>query len=327
MRVKHLGAVFIILLSVFGLNLSTAEETLTLRLGFVDPANASYPRGGQKFADELYKLSGGRVKVQVVANGQLGGEKKMLEDAAAGKLEMFSVVNSVLSQYVPEMAILDLPFLFDTSEQAQSAVDGKLGELIRRAAERYGVHILGFLESGFRDVFSSKPVETPSDFKGLKLRTMENQMQMALFKALGAEVYPMPAHEQYAALKEGKIDANENAIGNMLVNRYYKLIKHVTNTHHQYTFVMIGISDKAWQQLPEDLKPLFYKAMQKAVWWQRNDLKEINEHAIEVLKLNGVQFHDIDRKKIKEKVVPAIGKLNAKVPQEWLDAYYEVIAP
>ena len=318
------GAVFAAA-AAFSAN-AMAADSVTFKLGFVDPANSSYALGGKKFAEELDKLTGGKVKVQVVAGGTLGGEREMYEGAQMGTMDMISVVNTVLSQFIPELVLLDQPFLFDNDEQAHAAVDGKLGQLIAKKAEAQGVHIIGALESGFRDTFSKNPIKTADDYKGMKIRTMENKMQIAAFNALGAIATPMPATEQYTALQQGTIDGCENAVGNMLINRYYEVIKNVTNSHHQFTYIFIGVSDRAWKKIPDEFKPKVYEAMKAAVAWQRQNLKEINENAIKELKAKGVQFYDIDREAMKAKVLPAVEKLRANVPQEWIDAYKEAVA-
>ena len=150
-----------------------ADDTITLRLGFVDPASSSYAMGGQKFADECARLTDGKVQVKVLAGGTLGGEREMYEGAQMGTMDMVSVVNTVLSQFIPEMVLLDQPFLFDTVEQAHAAVDGKLGQLVAEKAAAQGIHIIGWLESGFRDTFSKNPIKSVDDFNGVKIRTMD----------------------------------------------------------------------------------------------------------------------------------------------------------
>ena len=287
---------------------------VTLRLGFVDPASSSYAMGGQKFADELEKLTNGAVKVQVLAGGTLGGEREMYEGAQMGTMDMVTVVNTVLSQFIPELVLL------------HAAVDGKLGELVAQKALEQGVHIIGWLESGFRDTFSKEPVKSVDDFHGLKIRTMENKMQIAAFNALGAISTPMPATEQYTALQQGTIDACENAVGNMLINRYYEVIKNVTNTRHQFTYILVGVSDRAWNKIPDEYKPMVGQAMKTAVEWQRQNLAEINANATEELKKLGVNFYEIDREALKAKVLPEVEKLRANVPQEWVDAVNEAVA-
>lgn len=303
-----------------------ADDTVTLRLGFVDPASSSYAMGGQKFADECARLTDGKVQVKVLAGGTLGGEREMYEGAQMGTMDMVTVVNTVLSQFIPELVLLDQPFLFDTVEQAHAAVDGKLGQLVAEKAAAQGIHIIGWLESGFRDTFSKDPIKSVDDFNGVKIRTMENKMQIAAFNAVGAIATPMPATEQYTALQQGTIDACENAVGNMLINRYYEVIKNVTNTKHQFTYILVGVSDRAWNKIPDELKPKVEEAMKIAVEWQRKNLQEINDNATAELKKLGVQFYDIDREAMKAKVLPEVEKLRAHVPAEWVAAVEEAVA-
>ena len=307
-------------------SVSAYADPIKLVMGFVDPASSSYAMGGQKFADECKRLTDGQVEVEVIAGGTLGGEREMLEGAQMGTIDVVTVVNTVLSQFIPEMVILDQPFLFDTVEQAHAAADGKIGELVKAKAAEQGIHMIGWLESGFRDTFSKNPIKSADDFKGVKIRTMENKMQIAAFNATGAIATPMPATEQYTALQQGTIDACENAVGNMLKNRYYEVIKNVTNTKHQFTYILVGLSDRAWNSIPDELKPKVEEAMKNAVAWQRQNLKEINDEATEELKKLGVNFYDIDREALKAKVLPEVEKLRNNVPQEWVDAVAEAVA-
>ena len=307
-------------------SVSAYADPIKLVMGFVDPASSSYAMGGQKFADECKRLTDGQVEVEVIAGGTLGGEREMLEGAQMGTIDVVTVVNTVLSQFIPEMVILDQPFLFDTVEQAHAAADGKIGELVKAKAAEQGIHMIGWLESGFRDTFSKNPIKSVDDFKGVKIRTMENKMQIAAFNATGAIATPMPATEQYTALQQGTIDACENAVGNMLKNRYYEVIKNVTNTKHQFTYILVGLSDRAWNSIPDELKPKVEEAMKNAVAWQRQNLKEINDEATAELKKLGVNFYDIDREALKAKVLPEVEKLRNNVPQEWVDAVAEAVA-
>ncbi len=307
-------------------SVSAYADPIKLVMGFVDPASSSYAMGGQKFADECKRLTDGQVEVEVIAGGTLGGEREMLEGAQMGTIDVVTVVNTVLSQFIPEMVILDQPFLFDTVEQAHAAADGKIGELVKAKAAEQGIHMIGWLESGFRDTFSKNPIKSVDDFKGVKIRTMENKMQIAAFNATGAIATPMPATEQYTALQQGTIDACENAVGNMLKNRYYEVIKNVTNTKHQFTYILVGLSDRAWNSIPDELKPKVEEAMKNAVAWQRQNLKEINDEATAELKKLGVNFYDIDREAMKAKVLPEVEKLRNNVPQEWVDAVAEAVA-
>ena len=284
-----------------------AGEAVTLKFGFVDPESSMYARGGKKVAEEVEKATGGRVRIEVYSGGVLGNERDMYEGAQIGTIDMCSVVNVVLSSFIPELKILDQPFLFDSVDQAHNVIDGKLGELIDRKAQAQGVHIVGWMESGFRNVFSNRPIQKIEDFRGFKIRTMENQMQISTFNALGAIATPMAASEQFTALQQGTIDGCENAVANMLTNRYYEVIKNVTWTNHLYTFIAIGMSDRAWNRIPDDVRPQFLAAVRKGIDWQRQLLLDGNAGAVKELgDKHGVKFHNIDLNAVRGQVAKVV---------------------
>ncbi len=293
----------------------------SFKMGFVDPESSSYALGGQKFADEVARLTDGHIRIQIVASGLLGGEKDMYEGAQSGALDIITVVNTVLSHFIPELKLLDQLYLFDNEKQAHAVIDGPLFKLIQEKAAEQGVHILGAFESGFRDTFSKNPITKLEDFLGIKIRTMENKMQEDAFKVLGAITYPMSATEQTLALRNGRINAIENAPGHMLVNRYYEIIQNVTTTHHQFTYVFAAMSDQCWQLIPQRYRDKIMEAMRIAVDWQRQNLKELNDQAKKDLEHNKVNYHDIDRARLKALVKPAIAPFIKEVPQKWIDAF------
>lgn len=306
MRFRLLSCVGLTAALVLGA-VAAAGETITLKLGFVDPESSMYAQGGKKLAEEVEKATKGRVKVEVFAGGVLGNERDMYEGAQMGTIDMCSVVNVVLSNFIPDLKILDQPFLFDSVEQAHKVIDGKFGELINQKAMSQGVRIVGWMESGFRNVFADRSIEKIGDFKGFKIRTMENKMQIDTFNALGAVATPMAASEQFTALQQRTIDGCENAIANMLTNRYYEVIKNVAWTNHLYTFIAICMSDRAWEKIPEDVRPAFLEGVKKGVDYQRKLLLEGNEQAVKELgEKHGVKFHKVDTAAIRTAVQPVI---------------------
>ena len=197
-----------------------SSGTVTLKLGMVDPDGSNFHEGALAIADEVSKATGGKVKIEVFAGGQLGNERDMYEGAQMGTIDMFTASNAVLTSFIPEMAVLDQPFLFETEEQAHNVIDGKVGELIAEKTEEQQIHTVGWMDVGFRNVFSVRPVENVDDFEGLKIRTMENDIHIAAFNALGAIATPMASGDVFTGLQQGTIDAAENAIANLIANRY-----------------------------------------------------------------------------------------------------------
>ena len=305
LRKLSFALLFVLVLS--GAARLSAGEVINLKLGFVDPESSMYAQGGKKLAEEVEKATNGRIKIEVLSGGVLGGERDMYEGAQMGTIDMCSVVNVVLSNFIPELKILDQPFLFDSVEQAHKVIDGPFGDLINEKAMQQDVHIVGWFESGFRNTFSNKPITTLADFKGFKIRTMENKMQIDSFNALGAVATPMAASEQFTALQQGTIDGCENAIANMLTNRYYEVIQNVTWTNHLYTLIAICMSDRAWNRIPADIRPAFLEGVKKGVAYQRKLLIDGNAEAVKELgEKHGVKFHNIDMDTVKAAVKPVI---------------------
>lgn len=181
--------------------------------------------------------------------------------AIQGDLDIASCANAVLANYIPEMSILDQAFLWDSQDQANYAVRNELGDLIQEKANAQGIHVIGYMESGFRDVFSKKPIQTMADFNGVKIRTMQNDGQLLAFTSFGANPVALAAGDQFTALQQNTIDACENAVSNCWVNKFYEAgVTSVTKTHHCFVYIPLCMSDNAWNKIPDDMKDTFVEA-------------------------------------------------------------------
>lgn len=297
-----------------------AGDTVVLKLGMVDPDGSNFHKGALAIADEVSKATDGKVKIEVFAGGQLGNERDMYEGAQMGTIDMFAASNAVLTSFVPEMAVLDQPFLFETEEQAHNVIDGKVGELIAEKTEEQQIHTVGWMDVGFRNVFSTRPVKTIDDFKGLKIRTMENDIHIAAFNAFGAIATPMASGDVFTGLQQGTIDAAENAVANLIANRYYEITKNVTFTNHVFGFMGVFVSDKAWNQIPEDLREDFMAGVKAGADLQRQYLVEANDSAKKELKDLGVEFFEIPMDDLREVVQPEMEQFGDRFDPEWIDA-------
>ena len=250
----------------------------------------------------------------------------MLELTMGNNLDIATVANSVLTNFIPEMSILDQAYLWDTADQAHAAVDGPVGDLIEAAAEEQGFHVIGYMESGFRDVFSTTPIQTIDDFKGVTIRTMENQYHQAAFTAFGAMPVAMAAGDQFTALQQGTIDACENAVCNCYNNGFYEVTKNITRSHHAFVYIMLCMSDAAWNKIPEDLREPFMQAVKEGCDAERQYLVEENESAEEKLVAEGVTFYDIDREALKAAYQAEAEKQGFTFDPEWEAAVEEAKA-
>lgn len=178
-------------------------DIIKLKMAVADADSSAQAAGARAIAEEVEKATNGRVQIEVMAGGTLGGERDTVELAMLGGIDIVTCANSVLTQWIPEMAILDQPYLFTNEAQAHAAVDGPVGELIEREAlELLNLHVVGYMESGFRNVFSINPVTEMDNFHGMKIRTMQNAYHMAAFESFGAIPTPLAAGEQFTALQQ-----------------------------------------------------------------------------------------------------------------------------
>lgn len=177
------------------------SDVIKLKMAVADADTSAQAEGARAIASEVEQATNGRVQIEVMAGGTLGAERDTVELAMLGGVDIVTCANSVLTQWIPEMAILDQAYLFTNEEQAHAAVDGPVGDLIEREAlEKLNLHVVGYMESGFRNVFSKDPITSIEDFKGVKIRTMQNSYHMAAFESFGAIPTSMAASEQFTAL-------------------------------------------------------------------------------------------------------------------------------
>ena len=170
-------------------------------------------------------------------------------------------------------------------------------------------------------MFSKKPIQTPADFKGVKIRVMQNEGQLAAFTAFGANPVAISASEQFTALQQGTIDACENAVSNCWINKYYEAgVNSITNTKHCFVYIPICMSDNAWNKIPEDMREPFVNAVQEGCKVQWTYLNEANAEAVENLEGAGVTFYDIDTEGLKAKYQAAQEKAGASYDEKWIAA-------
>lgn len=327
-RIVALAVSTMIAFTAVGCGTSNSKsDKVVFRMAIVDGEASPIYKGAKAMADKVLEKTNGKIEIVVVTGGALGDERGSVELAMQGNLDIASAANSVLTNWIPEMDILDQAYLWTNKDQAHDAVDGALGDLIEKSAEeKLGLHVIGYLESGFRDTFAKKPIETVEDFKGIKIRTMQNKYHMAAFQSFGAMPTAMAYNEVFTALQQGTIDACENAVSNCLSNGYYEVTKHVTFTHHAFTYIPVLMSDKAWSKIPEDLRDEFMEGCKEGYMEQREFLDEANEDAVRQLKEKGVEFHEIDTKAFKERYQKAAKEKGFTFNPEWQAAVDKAIS-
>lgn len=318
----------VMIMSLSGCGSSKSEDSvIRFKMAVADAASSAQAEGARMIAKEVEKATNGRIQIEVLAGGTLGGERDTVELAMLGGVDIVTCANSVLTQWIPEMSILDQAYLFTNENQAHGAVDGPVGELIEREAlDKLNLHVIGYMESGFRNVFSKKPITEIDDFRGIKIRTMQNPYHMAAFESFGAIPTAMAASEQFTALQQGTIDACENAVSNCLNNGFYEVTKDITYSNHAFVYIVVSMSDHAWNRIPDDLKPVFMEAVERGYNIERDLLRQANEDATVILEEKGVKFHEIDVESLQKAYQDLAANKGFSFDPEWQAAIDKAIA-
>ena len=258
---------------------ASAQDMPELSLKFGHPYNEAHPlsRGAQKFADIVKEKSGGKITVTVYPNSTIGSSRDLVESLQIGGVVDFALVptTNVASFYAP-LDIFYLPFLFRDREHAYAVADGPVGKkLYEDMLKKTGIRTLAMYESGFRTITTrNTKVEKPDDMKGVKFRVVNNPLNVATFKALGANPTPMALSEVFTGLQQGTIDGQDNPVGNVKAFGFDKVQKFITLSNHQWAGIMFLADDKMWQKQPEAVQKLFQDAALETQAWERETLNE-----------------------------------------------------
>ncbi len=246
---------------------SAASAANTLKLGHVAPPFHGQHQGMLRFAEVVGEQTKGAYTVQVFPLGQLGGERSMAEQVQMGTLEVASITTAVLSNFVPQAAALDLPFLWPDRRTAYAVLDdAAFQEKFFGYFPAKGFIAIGYTENEFRHLSNTKrPIRKPEDLAGLKLRLMEAPIFLDSFKQLGAVPVPMPFPEIYTALQQGVIDAQENPHYTSILMKFPEVAKHVTMTNHALTECIIVVNADYWKGLSPDVQQVFRQAAREAI--------------------------------------------------------------
>ena len=229
----------------------------------------------EKFAEEVSALSDGRMKIQVYANSTLGGDRDLLETCADGDIPFIVQNTAPQVSFMNDLAVFDLPCVFDTLEDCRATIDDP--EFYRLISDVYtdgGYHLLGMADQGFRVMSTNKPVESLTDFKGQKIRTMENSYHLAFWKALGANPTPMTFSEVYIGLQQHTIDAQENPYEVIVSNRLYEQQGYIVETNHLPHLLSLIVNDSFFAGLSEKDQAILARAANTATACAREQSDE-----------------------------------------------------
>jgi tripartite ATP-independent transporter DctP family solute receptor len=295
-----------------------ADPEFVFKLGHIaDPENP-YAQGAQKFADLVKEKTGGKVEIQVFPSSQLGNQRDLIEGTQFGTIDFTLTSTAVLGNFLPEVAVFDLPFIFRDVQHAYKALDS-VGMEIGAKLEGKGMKVLAYMENGVRHMTNSKhPIRVPEDMKGLKIRVMEQPIYIEMMKALGANPTPMAFGELFTALQQGVVDGQENPAAHIYTARFFEVQKYISLTGHTYSAEPVLVSLKAWKKLSPELQEKVLEAAVEARDWQRNLCRELEDGYWQKIRESGKSEinDDVDKKAFAEATRGVWAKFEDKVGKE-----------
>ncbi|MCA1406337.1 TRAP transporter substrate-binding protein [Ensifer sp. IC3342] len=298
---------------------------------FASANNKGHPQvtGMEKFAELVNEKSGGKIEVKLFPGGALGGDVQTVSALQGGVIEMTVLNAGILASNVKEFGAVDLPFLFNSGEEADKVMDGPFGTgLIERLPDT-GLVGLAYWELGFRNLTNNRhPVTKLEDIKGLKIRTIQSPIPVELFNSLGANAVPLPYTELYTALETGTVDGQENPAANILNAKFYEVQKYMTLTRHQYNPQIVLISKRFWDGLNDEEKAVLQQAAVEARDFQRKVSREQDAAALEEIRKTGMEVSELspeETQKLRDAVKPMIEKFSADIGQETVQSLFKEI--
>jgi tripartite ATP-independent transporter DctP family solute receptor len=301
-----------------------AQSQTVLKFGFGLQVEAHYGVGAVYMQKAVAERMGGRYKIELFPNFQLGGEREMTEGAQLGTIDLVTTSTGPVGNFVPDTLITDIPFLFRDYAHARGVLDGPIGQGILDKCTAKGLICLAWAENGFRHMTNNRrEVATPADAKGLKVRTMENPVHMQAFRTLGVLPTPMAFPEVFGALQQGTVDGQENPIGVIVSAKLNQVQKHLTLTGHLYSPAMVLMSPAAFNKMSADDRKLMVQIAKEGAQVTRKRVEELERQGIESLKAAGMQIRVLsndEKAAFQTALAPAYTEFAKRFGQASIDA-------
>lgn len=304
---------------------AASGESFVIKVGYgtnpghpIDLGSIEFEKTVEEKAAEL----GYNVDVQLFPSAQLGSEKEMIEQLQMGTLDMCPTTTGPLGLFKSEYLVFDLPYLFLNYDQADAVLDGEIGTEMLNALEDQNIIGLAWWENGFRELTNNKrPVTKPEDLSGIKLRTMENDVHIDFFSAMGASPTPLGFGEIYTSLQSGVIDGQENPLSIIAVNKFYDVQPYTTISDHVYSPVPVLYSKSLFEKLPEDLQTLVRDTAFEVRTYERQAGRDAEQEYIDEIaqKSEIYKLTDEEKEAFKAVAMETYKKFEDKIGKELIE--------
>ncbi len=271
-----------------------AFAEVVLKAGHTQNAGEPMDVGLQIMNDVLQEATDGEYKIEVYPNMQLGGEMEMIKQVMTGTLDITSPSNGPLTNFVPELKIFDMPFLFRDEDHMIEVLRGPvLGKIADIVAAR-GIRLLGVYNVGVRNLMTKEPVETIDDLAGLKIRTMQSKYHVSAWNGFGANATPLNYAELYSSLQSGVVDGAEAANTNYVEKKFYEVAPYWAQLGWTILTAPIIMSEAKFQSLPENVQQALIEGGQKAAIYEQDLYAKVDNERLEDIRAAGVTITRLD---------------------------------
>jgi tripartite ATP-independent transporter DctP family solute receptor len=288
---------------------------ITLKLGHSLDVNHPVHQAMEHMKKRLAELSGGSVDVDIYPSSVLGNETQCLEQLQNGSLAMTKTAAAAIENFIPEMQVFSLPYVFKSRDHYWNVLNGEVGqELLQKGESKY-LRGLCYYDGGSRNFYTKeKAIQSPDDLKGVKIRVQNNATAIAMVKAMGGSPTPIAWGELYSALAQGTVDGAENNLPSFTTNKHYEICKHFSLDGHSRVPDILLMSSKVWEKLPPQVQKWVQQAADESREFQKDLWTQKTLEALEEAKKHGVTIYDVDVQAFAAKVAPMLEQVeNPKV--------------
>jgi tripartite ATP-independent transporter DctP family solute receptor len=279
-----------------------AQEKIQAKAGQAVARAYPYTAGIEDLIRRTNQGTGGRVDIQFFPDAQLGNERDLFEGLRLGTVQIAVGATGVLAGFAPEVQLLDLPFLYKDSAHIYKVADSMGWDLVKALPSK-GIRVIAFYDGGQRQLFNRvRPVQAPEDLKGMKVRSLESPIHIAMWKAAGALPTPMPFGEVYTSLQQGVLDGADGSMTGFYTSKWYEVAKIGSLTRHIHQMAVVAVSEKWWSQLPENVRSVMTDAALKSQPLQRQAMTAEDAKSRTGAERDGVKFNETNRSLFQEKM-------------------------
>ncbi|HYD31520.1 MAG TPA: TRAP transporter substrate-binding protein [Azospirillaceae bacterium] len=308
-----------------------AADPVIIKFSHVVAPDTPKGKAAERFKQLAEERTKGAVKVEVYPNSQLYKDKEELEALQLGAVQMLA---PSLAKFGPlgakEFEVFDLPYIFPSKDVLRRVTEGEIGKLLFGKLENKGIIGLAYWDNGFKVMSANKPLKTPGDFRGIKMRIQSSKVLDAQMRALGALPQQMAFSEVYQALQTGVVDGTENPPSNMYTQKMHEVQKHATVSNHGYLGYAVIVNKKFWEGLPADIRGTLEEAMKEATIYANEIAQKENDDSLAAIKASGkttvYEMTDAERDDWRKLLMPVHREMEGRVGKELIEALYKEAA-